>query len=192
MAFELPKLPFAADALSPHLSAETFEYHHGKHHAAYVEHLNKLIEGTPDAEKPLEALIKGAQGELFNNAAQHWNHSFFWNCLAPKAGGTPRGKLADAIKKDFGTFQQFKEEFSSKATELFGSGWAFLVKGADGKLKITQEPDAGTPIKSGGTPILTCDVWEHAYYVDYRNARPKYVEAFWKLVNWDFAAKQFG
>jgi superoxide dismutase, Fe-Mn family len=192
MAFELPKLPFAADALAPHLSAETFEYHHGKHHAAYVANLNKLIEGTPNAEKSLEAIIKSAEGGLFNNAAQHFNHSFFWNCLAPKAGGTPKGKLADAITRDFGTFEQFKEEFSNKATTLFGSGWAFLVKGADGKLKITQEPNAGTPIKSGGTPILTCDVWEHAYYVDYRNARPKYVETFWKIVNWDFATKQLG
>ena len=192
MAFELPKLPFAADALAPHLSAETFEYHHGKHHATYVTNLNKLIEGTPNAEKPLEAIIKSADGGLFNNAAQHWNHSFFWNCLAPRAGGNPRGKLADAITRDFGTFEQFKEQFSNKATTLFGSGWAFLVKDADGKLKITQEPNAGTPIKSGGTPILTCDVWEHAYYIDYRNARPKFVEAFWKLVNWDFAAKQFG
>jgi len=192
MAFELPKLPFAADALAPHLSAETFEYHHGKHHAAYVTDLNKLVEGTPNAEKSLEAIIKSSDGGLFNNAAQHWNHSFFWNCLAPKAGGNPRGRLADAITRDFGTFERFKEQFSTKATTLFGSGWAFLVKGADGKLKITQEPNAGTPIKSGGTPILTCDVWEHAYYVDYRNARPKYVETFWKIVNWDFAAKQFG
>ena len=192
MAFELPKLPFAADALAPHLSAETFEYHHGKHHAAYVTNLNKLVEGTPNAEKSLEAIIKSSDGGLFNNAAQHWNHSFFWNCLAPKGGGNPKGKLAEAITKDFGTFEQFKEQFSSKATTLFGSGWAFLVKGADGKLKITQEPNAGTPIKSGGTPILTCDVWEHAYYIDYRNARPKFVEAFWKIVNWDFAAKQFG
>jgi Fe-Mn family superoxide dismutase len=192
MAFELPKLPFAADALAPHLSAETFEYHHGKHHATYVTNLNKLIEGTPNAEKPLETIIKSADGGLFNNAAQHWNHSFFWNCLAPRAGGNPRGKLADAITRDFGTFEQFKEQFSNKATTLFGSGWAFLVKDADGKLKITQEPNAGTPIKSGVTPILTCDVWEHAYYIDYRNARPKYVETFWKLVNWDFAAKQFG
>ena len=192
MAFELPKLPFAADSLAPHLSAETFEYHHGKHHATYVANLNKLIEGTPNAEKPLEAIIRTAEGGLFNNAAQHFNHSFFWNCLSPKGGGAPKGKLADAITKDFGTFEKFKEEFSTKATTLFGSGWAFLVKGADGKLKITQETNAGTPIKSGGTPILTCDVWEHAYYIDYRNARPKFVETFWKIVNWDFAAKQLG
>ena len=191
MAFELPKLPFAGDALAPHISAETFEYHHGKHHAAYVTNLNKLIEGTPNAEKSLEQIIRSADGGLFNNAAQHFNHSFYWNCLAPNAGGTPKGALADAITRDFGTFEQFKDQFSSKAATVFGSGWAFLVKGADGKLSITQEPNAGTPIKSGGTPILTCDVWEHAYYVDFRNARPKYIETFWKLVNWDFAAKQF-
>jgi Fe-Mn family superoxide dismutase len=192
MTFELPKLPFAGDALAPRLSAETFEYHHGKHHAAYVTNLNKLIEGTPHAEKSLEQIIRASDGGLFNNAAQHFNHSFYWNCLSPSGGGTPKGKLADAIARDFGTFEQFKTEFSNKAATLFGSGWAFLVKGTDGKLKITQEPNAGTPIKSGGTPVLTCDVWEHAYYVDYRNARPKYVETFWSLVNWDFAAQQFG
>jgi Fe-Mn family superoxide dismutase len=192
MTFELPKLPFAGDALAPRLSAETFEYHHGKHHAAYVTNLNKLIEGTPHAEKSLEQIIRASDGGLFNNAAQHFTHSFYWNCLSPAGGGAPNGKLADAIARDFGTFEQFKTEFSNKAATLFGSGWAFLVKGTDGKLKITQEPNAGTPIKSGGTPVLTCDVWEHAYYVDYRNARPKYVETFWSLVNWDFAAKQFG
>jgi len=192
MAFELPQLPFAGDALAPHISAETFEYHHGKHHASYVTNLNKLIEGTPNAEKSLEEIIRSADGGLFNNAAQHFNHSFYWNCLSPSGGGTPSGALGDAINRDFGTFDQFKDEFSKKAATLFGSGWAFLVKGNDGKLAITQEPNAGTPIKSGGTPILTCDVWEHAYYVDFRNARPKYVETFWKLVNWDFASKQFG
>jgi Fe-Mn family superoxide dismutase len=190
MAFELPKLPFAADALAPHLSAETFEYHHGKHHAAYVNNLNKLIEGTPHAEKSLQDIIRSADGGLFNNAAQHFNHSFYWSCLSPNGGGKPTGELADLITRDFGTFEQFQDEFSNKAATLFGSGWAWLVQGDDGKLKITQEPNAGTPIKSGGKPILTCDVWEHAYYVDYRNARPKYVETFWKIANWDFAAKQ--
>ena len=192
MAFELPPLPFAGDALAPHISAETFEYHHGKHHNAYVTNLNKLIDGTAHAEASLEEIIRAADGGLFNNAAQHFNHSFYWNCLSPNGGGNPGGALGDAIARDFGTFEQFKDEFSAKAATLFGSGWAWLVKGDDGKLAITQEANAGTPIRSGGTPILTCDVWEHAYYVDYRNARPKYVETFWNLVNWEFAGQQFG
>jgi len=192
MTFELPNLPFPGDALAPHISAETFEFHHGKHHATYVKNLNGLVEGTPFAEKSLEDVVKSSDGGLFNNAAQHYNHSFYWNCLSPTGGGKPTGALADAIAKDFGTFEQFQEEFTKKSVTLFGSGWAWLVKGADGKLAITQEANAGCPLTSGQTPILTCDVWEHAYYVDYRNARPKYLEAFWSLVNWDFAAKNLG
>ena len=190
MAFTLPDLPYATNALEPHMSARTFEFHHGKHHATYVNNLNGLIEGTADAEKSLEDIVRSASGGLFNNAAQHFNHSFYWNCLAPNGGGTPSGSLAAAIEKDFGTFEQFKDEFTKKSATLFGSGWAFLVKNGD-KLEITQEPNAGCPLTSGKTPIMTCDVWEHAYYVDYRNARPKYLEAFWNLVNWDFAQKNF-
>ncbi|MEX1023553.1 MAG: superoxide dismutase [Planctomycetota bacterium] len=190
MAFELPKLPFPGDALAPHISAETLEYHHGKHHNAYVTKLNDAIAGTADAEKSLEEIVKSASGGLFNNAAQHYNHSFYWHCLSPKGGGKPEGSLAAAIEKQFGTFEQFHEEFTNKSATLFGSGWTWLVKTPEG-LQITQEGNAGCPITSGQTPLLTCDVWEHAYYVDYRNARPKYLDAFWKLVNWEFAQKNF-
>ncbi|MEZ5977025.1 MAG: superoxide dismutase [Planctomycetota bacterium] len=191
MTFTLPALPFAADALSSKgMSAETFEYHHGKHHNAYVTNLNKLIDGTPNAGKSLEDIIKSADGGLFNNAAQHWNHSFFWNCLSPDAKAKPTGALLAAIEKKWGTFEQFKTEFSGKAATLFGSGWAFLVKKGDG-LDITQEPNAGCPIKSGQHAILTLDVWEHAYYIDHRNARPSFIEKFWSMCNWDFAEKNF-
>ena len=190
MAFQLPDLPFAADAVAPHISAETFEYHHGKHHNAYVTNLNKLIEGTPNAEASLEDIIKSSEGGHFNNAAQHYNHSFYWNCLGQQKDG-PGGELAAAIDGKWGSFDAFRDEFSTKAVTLFGSGWAWLVKNADGSVEITQEPNAGCPIVSGQTPLLTCDVWEHAYYVDYRNARPAYVENFWKIVNWDFVESQF-
>jgi superoxide dismutase, Fe-Mn family len=188
MAFELPALPYAMDALKPHLSAETLEYHHGKHHAAYVNNLNNLIKGTPNESKSLEDIIKTApSGGLFNNAAQHFNHSFYWKSLAAKAGGAPKGAVADAIKSGFGSFDEFKKKFTDAATTHFGSGWAWVVRKSDGSLAIEATHDAGTPLTSGNKPILTCDVWEHAYYIDYRNARPRYLEAFWNLVNWDFA-----
>jgi Fe-Mn family superoxide dismutase len=188
MAFELPALPYAMDALKPHLSAETLEYHHGKHHAAYVNNLNNLIKGTPNEGKSLEDIIKTApSGGLFNNAAQHFNHSFYWKSLAAKAGGPPKGAVADAIKSGFGSFDEFKKKFTEAATTHFGSGWAWVVRKSDGSLAIEATHDAGTPLTSGNKPILTCDVWEHAYYIDYRNARPRYIEAFWNLVNWDFA-----
>jgi superoxide dismutase, Fe-Mn family len=188
MAFELPALPYAMDALKPHLSAETLEYHHGKHHAAYVNNLNNLIKGTSNESKSLEDIIKTApSGGLFNNAAQHFNHSFYWKSLAAKAGGAPKGAVADAIKSGFGSFDEFKKKFTDAATTHFGSGWAWVVRKSDGSLAIEATHDAGTPLTSGNKPILTCDVWEHAYYIDYRNARPRYLEAFWNLVNWDFA-----
>ena len=192
MSFELPPLPYAQNALEPHISAETLEYHYGKHHSTYVTNLNKLTEGTDNAGKSLEEIIKSASGGLFNNAAQVWNHTFYWNCLSPNGGGAPTGALAAAIDAAFGSFDAFKEKFSMSAATNFGSGWTWLVKGADGKLAIVNTSNAGCPITDGVTPVLTCDVWEHAYYIDYRNARPKYVEAFWKLVNWEFAAANFG
>ena len=190
MAIELPPLPWAREALAPHISAETIDYHYGKHHQTYVTNTNNLIKGTEFENMDLVAIIKKAQGGLFNNSAQVWNHSFYWNCLAPKGGGEPSGKLADAIKKSFGGFAQFKEEFTKTAIGTFGSGWAWLVQRADGNLGLVSTPNANTPLTGTDRPLLTCDVWEHAYYVDYRNARPKYVEAFWNLVNWEFAASQ--
>lgn len=193
MPFELPPLPYAKDALAPHMSAETFDYHHGKHHNAYVTNLNKLTEGKPEAKKSLEELIKTTEGGLFNNAAQVWNHTFFWNCMKKGGGGEPKGKLADAIKKDFGSFDEFKKQFTEAATTQFGSGWAWLVKGKDGKLKVMKTSNADTPVRTGETALLTIDVWEHAYYVDHRNARPKFIETFLgHLANWDFAAKNLG
>jgi Fe-Mn family superoxide dismutase len=178
------------DALKPHLSAETLEYHHGKHHAAYVNNLNNLIKGTPNESKSLEDIIKTApSGGLFNNAAQHFNHSFYWKSLAAKAGGPPKGAVADAIKSAFGSFDEFKKKFTEAATTHFGSGWAWLVRKPDGSLAIEATHDAGTPLTSANKPVLTCDVWEHAYYIDYRNARPRYLEAFWNLANWEFASE---
>jgi len=193
MTHELPPLPYAKNALAPYMSEETLEYHHDKHHAAYVANLNKLIPGTKFENMSLEAIIQEADGGIFNNAAQVWNHTFFWNCMAPNAGGEPTGDLAEAIRRDFGSFAQFKEKFSNAAVTQFGSGWAWLVRGFDGKLSVESTSNAMTPIHEGAgkKPLLTCDVWEHAYYIDYRNARPKYVEAFWNLVNWPFVAKQF-
>ncbi len=192
MAHSLPPLPFAADALaSKGMSPETFEYHHGKHHNAYVVNLNKLIEGGEFAGASLEDIVRRSSGGVFNNAAQHYNHTFFWNCLTPDAKTGPSGALAAAIEKQFGTLEQFKQEFSAKAATLFGSGWAWLVKQNDGSLAITQEANAGCPLTSGQTPLLTLDVWEHAYYVDYRNARPSFIENFWRLANWDFAERNF-
>ena len=191
MIHELPALPYAKDALQPHISAETLEYHYGKHHQAYVTNLNSLIKGNEFESMTLEEIIKKSSGGVFNNAAQVWNHTFYWNCLSPKGGGQPSGALGDAIKAKWGSFEAFKEAFSKAAVGTFGSGWAWLVKTADGQIDIVSTSNAATPMTSGQKALLTCDVWEHAYYVDYRNARPKYVEAFWNLVNWDFAAQNF-
>jgi superoxide dismutase, Fe-Mn family len=190
MKHELPELPFAETALEPHVSAETLQYHHGKHHAKYVSTLNELIEGTGFESQPLEEIVRKSSGKLFNNAAQAWNHTFYFNCLSPDGGG-PAGELAAAIDKQFGSFDQFQQQFDDAATSLFGSGWVWLVKTGDGKLAIQQGANAETPLRDGATPLLTCDVWEHAYYIDYRNARPKYLEAFWNVVNWDFVAAQY-
>ncbi len=188
MEHKLPELPYAKGALAPHISAETLEYHYGKHHATYVANLNKLIAGTEFAELSLEDIVKKASGGIFNNAAQVWNHSFYWNCLSPKGGGEPSGALADAVAKNFTSFAALKEKLTAAAVTQFGSGWAWLVKNPDGSLAVEQTSNAATPLKDGKKPLLTVDVWEHAYYIDYRNARPAYLEAFWKLVNWDFAA----
>ncbi len=191
MPFKLPDLPFAKDALEPHFSKETFEYHHGKHHAAYVNKLNQLTENSPKADKSLEELIKTEEGEIFNNAAQVWNHTFFWNSMKPNGGGDPTGKAAELINKSFGSFDNFKKELTTAAVGQFGSGWAWLVKEGDG-LKIMTTSNANTPIRDGKTPVLTCDVWEHAYYIDYRNDRAKFVDTFFKVVNWDFVNKNIG
>lgn len=191
MAHTLSELPYAKDALAPHISAETMDFHYGKHHAAYVNKLNSLIEGTEFASASLEDIIKKAEGGIFNNGAQVWNHTFFWNCMAPNGGGEPTGKAKDAISGTFGSFDKFKELFSEKAATLFGSGWCWLAA-KDGKLEVIQKPNADNPLRDGYTPVLTLDVWEHAYYIDYRNARPKFIEAFWNLVNWDFVNKNLG
>ncbi len=188
MEHQLPDLPFAMDGLSPHISAETLEYHYGKHHNAYVTNLNKVIEGTEFADADLDTIVKNSSGGIFNNAAQHWNHSFYWNCLKPGGGGDPTGELASLITETFGSVDSFREKFTAAAATTFGSGWAWLVRNADGGLEIVSTSNAGNPMTAEQTPLMTCDVWEHAYYVDYRNARPKYIEAFWSLVNWDFVA----
>ena len=190
MAFELPPLPYARDALAPHISAETLDFHHGKHHQTYVTNLNNLAKGTEFEAMALEDVVRKSQGGMFNNAAQIWNHTFYWNSLSPKGGGEPAGKLADAIRKSFGSFQEFKDKFSQAAIGTFGSGWAWLVQRPDGTLGIVSTSNAATPLTGADRPLLTCDVWEHAYYIDYRNARAKYVESFWNLVNWEFAASQ--
>lgn len=192
MTHKLPELPYAMDALQPHISKETLEYHYGKHHNAYVTNLNNLIHGTEFEDLSLEDIIKKAPvGGLFNNSAQVWNHSFYWNCLSPDGGGEPSGKLLEAINKSFGSFDEFKEKFTKSAITNFGSGWTWLVNGENG-LEIINTSNAGTTLTSGKTTLLTCDVWEHAYYVDYRNARPQYVDAFWKLANWDFVEGNLG
>lgn len=188
MAIELPALPYAIDALAPHISQETLEYHHGKHHATYVAKLNAAIPGTEFEGKSLEDIIKTSSGPVFNNAAQVWNHTFYWNCLSPNGGGEPTGTLADAINSTFGSFAEFQTQFNDKAVNNFGSSWTWLVKNSDGSLEIVNTSNAGTPMTAGQTAVLTVDLWEHAYYIDYRNARPNYLTAFWKLVNWDFAA----
>jgi Fe-Mn family superoxide dismutase len=187
MAFTLPPLPYDKSALEPHLSAETLEYHHDKHHAAYVNTLNKLIAGKPEESMSLEDIIMCSQGSVFNNAGQHWNHTFYWSCMKPNGGGAPTGELAQAIKRDFGSPEKLFEELSNAAVTQFGSGWAWLVLD-QGKLAVTKTPNADLPLKHGQKALLTIDVWEHAYYIDYRNQRPKYVDVFLKsLVNWDFA-----
>lgn len=189
MSFELPALPYAKNALEPHLSAETLEYHYGKHHNTYVVNLNNLVPGTEFEGKSLEEIVKTSSGPIFNNAAQIWNHTFYWNCLAPQAGGEPTGALADAINQAFGSFDAFKTQFNDAAVKNFGSGWTWLVKKADGSLAIVNTSNAGCPLTEGHTPLLTVDVWEHAYYIDYRNVRPNYLNGFWALVNWNFVAK---
>jgi len=187
MAFTLPPLPYDKTALAPHISAETLEYHHGKHHKAYVDNLNKLVEGKPEANKSLEDIIKSSEGGVFNNAAQIWNHTFYWSSMKPSGGGQPTGDLAQAITRDFGSYEKFAEEFTTAGTTQFGSGWAWLVLDK-GKLAVTKTPNADLPMKHGQKALLTMDVWEHAYYIDFRNARPKYIETFLKhLANWDFA-----
>jgi len=192
MAFELPALPYAIDALAPHMSQETLEFHHGKHHATYVAKLNGLVEGTDLASKSLEELIKTSEGGVFNNAAQIWNHTFFWNSLSPQGGGEPTGALSDAINAKFGSFAEFVAAFNDKAVNNFGSSWTWLVKTADGSLDIVNTSNAATPLTDANlTPVLTVDLWEHAYYIDYRNVRPNYLGGFWALVNWEFASANF-
>ena len=192
MAFELPALPYEKNALEPHISAETLEYHYGKHHATYVTKLNGLVEGTDMASKSLEEIVRSSEGGVFNNAAQIWNHTFYWNSLSPNGGGEPTGDLADAINAKWGSFADFKAALNDKAVNNFGSSWTWLVKTADGSLDIVNTSNAATPLTDSSlTPLLTVDLWEHAYYIDYRNLRPKYLEGFWALVNWDFAAANF-
>jgi Fe-Mn family superoxide dismutase len=191
MAINLPELPYQMDALEPFISKKTLEFHYGKHHQTYVTNINKLTAGTEYENASLEDMIKKASGGIFNNAAQVWNHTFFWNCMKPKGDAEPKGPLADAINKYFGSFSQFKEKFASAATTLFGSGWAWLVKKSDGSLDIIQESNAGNPLKNGHIAILTCDVWEHAYYLDYQNRRPDFVNTFMNHIDWEAAAKRF-
>ncbi|WP_020202131.1 MULTISPECIES: superoxide dismutase [Fe] [Cupriavidus] len=191
MEHTLPPLPYAHDALAPHISKETLEFHHDKHHQTYVTNLNNLIKGTEFENSTLEEIVKKSSGGIFNNAAQVWNHTFYWDSLKPNGGGQPTGALAAAINAKWGSFDKFKEEFTKTAVGTFGSGWAWLVKKADGSLDLVSTSNAATPLTTDAKPLLTCDVWEHAYYIDYRNARPKYVEAFWNVVNWDFAGKNF-
>jgi Fe-Mn family superoxide dismutase len=191
MAHTLPALPYANDALAPVISAETIEFHYGKHHQTYVTNLNNLIKGTEFENSTLEEIVLKSSGGLFNNAAQVWNHTFYWNGLKPKGGGAPSGELAAAIDKAFGSFDEFKKQFTQKAITTFGSGWAWLVKNKDGSLSLESTSNAATPLTAGQKPLLTIDVWEHAYYIDYRNARAKYAEEFWSIVNWDFVAANF-
>lgn len=191
MAFSLPQSPYSRDALAPYISEETINYHYGKHHQTYVNKLNGLIEGTEFADKTLEDIITSSTGGIFNNAAQAWNHAFYWTCLAPNAGGEPTGALAEAINKTFGSFTEFQKVFTESAVNNFGSGWTWLVKNSDGSIAIVNTSNAGNPLTEGQTPLLTCDVWEHAYYIDYRNVRPDYMAAFWKLVLWIQIEKNF-
>ena len=187
MSFELPQLPYAQDALEPHISSETLEYHYGKHHQTYVDKLNGMVPGSEFEGKSLEEIVKSSSAGVFNNAAQIWNHSFYWNCLSPNGGGEPTGAAADAINAAFGSFEEFKAKFTDSAINNFASSWTWLVKNADGSVAIVNTSNAATPLTDDSvTPLLTVDLWEHAYYIDYRNARPKYMGAFWALVNWDF------
>jgi superoxide dismutase, Fe-Mn family len=188
---QLPPLPYALDALQPHISRETLEYHYGKHHQAYVTNLNNLVKGSKFENASLEEIIRKSSGDIFNDAAQVWNHTFYWRCLSPKGGGEAKGALAEAISRKFGSFSAFKEAFSKSAVGNFGSGWTWLVKKADGTVDIVNTSNAATPLTGSDKPLLTCDVWEHAYYVDYRNRRPDYVAAVWNLVHWDFAAQNY-
>jgi len=188
MTHELPKLPYALDALEPYISKRTIEFHYGKHHQAYVNNLNKLIFGTEFENASLDDIVRNAGAGIFNNGAQVWNHTFYWNCMKPQGGGEPSGLLASAIVKNFGSLAEFKEKFSAAAATLFGSGWAWLIKKDDGTLEIVQESNAGNPLRHGVTPLLTCDVWEHAYYLDKQNVRPDYIADFWKLIDWESVA----
>ena len=191
MEHTLPALPYAMDALQPHISKETLEFHYGKHHQTYVTNLNNLIKGTEFENASLEDIVKKSSGGVFNNAAQIWNHTFYWNSLSPKGGGKPAGGLAAAIDAKWGSLDAFKEAFTKSAVGNFGSSWTWLVKKADGSLEIVNTSNAATPVTTADKPLMTCDLWEHAYYIDYRNRRPDYLGAFWSLVNWDFAAKNF-
>ncbi|WP_144208461.1 superoxide dismutase [Fe] [Shewanella donghaensis] len=192
MAFELPALPYAKNALVPHISEETIEFHYGKHHNTYVVKLNGLVAGTEFENKTLEEVVKTSTGGVFNNAAQIWNHTFYWNCLAPNAGGAPTGDIAEAINATFGSFEEFKAKFTDSAVNNFGSAWTWLVKNADGSIAIVNTSNAATPLTDDTvTSLMTVDVWEHAYYIDYRNVRPNYLAAFWELVNWDFVNANF-
>ncbi len=191
MTFKQPNLPYDLKALAPFVSEEQMDYHYNKHHASYVTNLNKLVTGKPEAEKSLEDIIKSSSGGVFNNAAQTWNHTFFWNCMSTSGGGSPTGNLKAAIEKDFGSLKAFKEKFSNASATLFGSGWAWLAKDASGTLEIMPLSNADTPLRHNKTPILTLDVWEHAYYIDYRNRRPNFIEGFWDVINWDFISASF-
>ncbi|MGM0612323.1 MAG: superoxide dismutase [Bacteroidota bacterium] len=191
MKHQLPELPYAKDALEPHISADTLHYHHDKHHQKYVDNLNNLIPGTEFEDVSLEEIIKKAEGGIFNNGAQVWNHTFYWNCMTPDGGGKPEGKLAEAIERDFGSFDAFKEAFTKAATTLFGSGWAWLAKDEQGKLHISQGKNAENPIRDGLTPLLTCDVWEHAFYLDKQNKKPDYIEDFFKLIDWKKVSERY-
>lgn len=191
MEHTLPQLPYALDALAPHISKETLEYHYGKHHQTYVTNLNNLVKDGEFANATLEEIIKKSSGGIFNNAAQVWNHSFYWNCLSPQGGGEPTGALKTAIDAKFGSFEEFKKQFTATCVGTFGSGWGWLVKTPSGELELVSTSNAATPLTSSNTALLTCDVWEHAYYIDYRNSRPNYMAAFWNLVNWDFVSKNF-
>ncbi len=191
MEHTLPQLPYSLDALNPHISKETLEYHYGKHHQTYVTNLNNLIKDTEFADSSLEEIIKKSNGGVFNNAAQIWNHTFYWHSLSPQGGGEPTGALKDAINKNWGSFEDFKKAFTQTCVGTFGSGWGWLVKTPAGELELVSTSNAATPLTTPNKPLLTCDVWEHAYYIDYRNSRPNYMDAFWKLVNWEFASKNF-
>jgi len=191
MAFELPKLPYSLEALAPHISKNTLGFHYEKHHQAYINNLNSLVPGTKFENASLETIVREAEGGIFNNGAQVWNHTFYFTSFSPNGGGEPKGVLLEAIIRDFNTLAEFREKFAKAAATLFGSGWAWLVKKPDGKLEIVQESNAGNPMRTGLKPLLTCDVWEHAYYLDYQNRRPDYIQSFWNILDWDIVAKRF-